>query len=612
MKFKKAVSVILMLAVVLSSFAAMGGFAVSASESDNLITNGGFDTDTQDWNVSGSNGTVVSTNENFKFDSALADGNVAKFQPKGDWLYQSVELEKGEYVLKFNAYATDKIFFGVYNNSNFSTDSIIKYTDYSAVNHLGNACDTVNYGHNDVPYAYYENGSANRKISYTFVLNESTTVYIAFKTYSAQTLYLDNVSLEKVKTELVNGDFKDGTTGWSVTPAGGATLTAETLTGSNVLAQGKAAKLVAAISTPAWMYQAIKLKAGTYTWEFTTDTKTTAQTASDYIVGVYNSSTFNNSSLIKGTVQYLPKGYSECKAFNYRPNTGDYQSGGNSNRYNKYTFVLENETVVYLALRSNATKDATLYADNMTLIKTETELVNGDFEDGTTGWNVTPAGGATLTAVDATTVSGLTWAKGKAAQLVINGGTTAWMYQKIKLAKGTYTWEFTTENLDESYKPIFGVYNSATFSDNNLIKGTVRSHAKNDKWNDVEYRSENGDYIGNGGAKRYNKYTFELTEETVVYLALRTNANNGATLYVDNMTLTLGLNNGDANYDGKVDICDMIRIKKMIANSGYNVGGDCNDDAKLDSTDLASLKKFLLFGVWTDNDATENSINLVD
>lgn len=622
MKFKKAVSVILMLAVVLSSFAAMGGFAVSASESTNLITNGGFDSDTTGWNVTGSNGNVESTSTG-SLNSNLADGNVAKFLPKGDWLYQSIELKKGEYVLKFNAFATGNIFFGVYNDSVFSADSIIKYTAYSSVNHEGTVITSGGYGHNDVPYAYYEDGNANRKISYTFVLNESTTVYIAFKTYRAKTLYLDNVSLEKVKTELVNGDFETGDlTGFE--NASGSKIeivNAKKYETDTTTFTGYAAYMPGGAADKAnTLLQKVTLKPGTYTWSFDVDLITVNTQGWNFMFGVYTGLTSggvgygSKTSIGTATGKYTDG--TNCGAINTNDFNGFYLSYGNKdltkNASLTVTFTLEDTTVVYFDVRTSV--NARAYVDNMTLIRTETELVNGDFEDGTIGWNVTPAGGATLTAVDATSDSGLTWAKGKAARLVTNNGTTAWMYQKIKLAAGTYTWEFTTENLT-NHLYVVGVYNSATFGKDTLISGTVvNSHPADTKgWrNDLKLQSTGNAYEGAGKAKRYNKYTFELTEETVVYLALRTNATTDATLYVDNMILTLELNNGDANYDGTVDIRDMIRIKKMIADNGYNVGGDCNDDGKLDSTDLASLRKYLLLGAWTDNAATANSISLVD
>lgn len=160
-------------------------------------------------------------------------------------------------------------------------------------------------------------------------------------------------------------------------------------------------------------------------------------------------------------------------------------------------------------------------------------LVNGGFDSNTDGWKVTADSGASLTAATDSNSSTLT--KGNAAKLV-NAGKTAWLYQAIKLQAGTYIWEFTTDTADaKSF--IIGVYNNEVFDKNSLIQGTVQSHAKTTSWADLEYRSANGDYQGPGSAHRYNKYTFVLEDETVVYLAVRSNANNGATLFADNMTL---------------------------------------------------------------------------
>lgn len=160
-------------------------------------------------------------------------------------------------------------------------------------------------------------------------------------------------------------------------------------------------------------------------------------------------------------------------------------------------------------------------------------LVNGGFDSNTDGWTVTADSGASLTA--ATDSSSGTLTNGNAAKLV-NAGKTAWLYQAIKLQAGTYIWEFTTDAANAG-NFIVGVYNDSVFGSSSLIKGDVQSHAKTTSWANLEYRSGNGDYMGPGSSHRYNKYTFVLENETVVYLAVRSNANNGATLFADNMTL---------------------------------------------------------------------------
>ena len=333
-----------------------------------------------------------------------------------------------------------------------------------------------------------------------------------------------------VDAGLVNGGFDSNTDGWTVTADSGASLTAATDSSSGTLTNGNAAKLVNAGKT-AWLYQAIKLQAGTYIWEFTTDTAN----AGNFIIGVYNNEVFDKNSLIQGTVQSHAK-TTDWANLEYRSANGDYMGPGGSHRYNKYTFVLENETVIYLAVRSNATNNATLFADNMTLTKEvelPTELVNGNFDTDTNGWQVTEGSGAILTA--ATDSSNGTLTNGNAAKLV-NAGKTAWLYQAIKLQAGTYIWEFTTDTANAG-NFIIGVYNNEVFDKNSLIQGTVQSHAKTTDWANLEYRSGNGDYIGPGGSHRYNKYTFVLENETVVYLAVRSNATNNATLFADNMTL---------------------------------------------------------------------------
>ena len=54
---------------------------------------------------------------------------------------------------------------------------------------------------------------------------------------------------------------------------------------------------------------------------------------------------------------------------------------------------------------------------------------------------------------------------------------------------------------------------------------------------------------------------------------------------------------GDANEDGHVDICDLVRINRQISVKGnYNLYGDMNSDAVLDSVDLATVRTDILSG----------------
>ncbi len=615
MKFKKAVSVILMLAVVLSSFAAMGGFAVNAADTGtNLVSNGDFEnTDTSAWKTTVENTFErVSSDSTFAFKGGSYVGKLTQSGSEQTWLYQSFNLPKGTYTLKFSCFTNaSEHLFGVYkSDSVFNETTLVQYDSFESLN--GNNYSSTTFRLNGTS-SYIDNGNACRKNTYVFTVTENNaTVSFAIRpsaSNSGKVLYLDDVSLTKVKTELVNGDFEDGTNGWSVTE-GKTAATFQTVSAvqddkhKDINITNNAGYFVTG-GIDTWLYQGVKLAAGEYTWEFHIDLYGTHN-----MVGAYKSKSGigTAAALITADTFTAVKDDGTVSSAFKNDNSKYIFSGGQNNWHYTitYKFTLTAETDVYFAIRGNG--GGCQYIDNMTLIKTETKLVNGTFDTDTNGWNVTPGDGASLTAEEE---SELTLAKGKAAKLV-NNGKTAWMYQAIKLNAGTYTWEFTTEAFNNSYSFIVGVYRDSTFGKDTLIQGTVKSHAANNVWRNVDCRSENGDYMGPGGAKRYNKYIFTLEDETVVYLAVRTNANSGATLYVDNMTLTLDLKNGDANYDATVDICDMIRIKKMIANKDCNVGGDCNDDGKLDSTDLTLLRKYLLLGTWAEETETPNSINLQD
>ena len=51
---------------------------------------------------------------------------------------------------------------------------------------------------------------------------------------------------------------------------------------------------------------------------------------------------------------------------------------------------------------------------------------------------------------------------------------------------------------------------------------------------------------------------------------------------------------GDANCDGRIDILDMIHIKKIAARAEYAEPCDLNNDKLTNTVDIALLKKFLL------------------
>ena len=63
---------------------------------------------------------------------------------------------------------------------------------------------------------------------------------------------------------------------------------------------------------------------------------------------------------------------------------------------------------------------------------------------------------------------------------------------------------------------------------------------------------------------------------------------------------------GDANYDGDIDVRDLVRGKKRIADEKYTIGADCVEDEELNSEDLTLLRQWLL-GI---KEEEVNSLNL--
>lgn len=51
---------------------------------------------------------------------------------------------------------------------------------------------------------------------------------------------------------------------------------------------------------------------------------------------------------------------------------------------------------------------------------------------------------------------------------------------------------------------------------------------------------------------------------------------------------------GDGNYDGIIDVRDLVNVKKTIAATKYQKNADLNDDGLLNASDLSILKEYLL------------------
>ena len=183
-------------------------------------------------------------------------------------------------------------------------------------------------------------------------------------------------------TSLVNGNFEDGTIGWSVTGTGATFKTVSGVQNENhkdVKITGKAGYFETKdINT--WLYQGVKLSAGKYTWDFRIDLYGTHN-----MVGAYTSlDGIGKSSNLIVADEFKATNDSGVVSSAFKKDTNDYRISlgqGNSHYTVSYTFTLSETTDVYFAIRGNG--GACQYIDNMK-VANQNVVALDDFSNYTT------------------------------------------------------------------------------------------------------------------------------------------------------------------------------------------------------------------------------------
>ena len=372
---------------------------------------------------------------------------------------------------------------------------------------------------------------------------------------------------------LVNGDFGSDVTGWDVTDSSSKLESVEKQNGQ--LATGKAAKFTNGGSL-SWMYQAVKLQKGNYVWEFTADIY-----AAYFMVGVFKNE-IKAENLITGTVQAHAT-ENDWIAMNLRDANGDYNKGfgsGEGHNYVRYEFTLTEESTVYFAVRTGATKNNYLIADNMVLISNN--LINGDFETTDLTGYLQPINN-TVKVVNTVQNNESFTLDGYAAYLSANND---YLTQAVKLPAGKYTWTFNGKiNTDGGWSLLAGVFTKIGSDKGGYTTGSSVGTAKVlSGVSDTAFKNTptNGYYLA-ANAGQYNidfEFTFELTTETVIYLSMRTGTGDKA--YIDNMKLEkfkeLDTNNYDFN-DGTIDESFVISSENQADSSRKITVVDSGDSA---------------------------------
>ena len=193
-----------------------------------------------------------------------------------------------------------------------------------------------------------------------------------------------------------------------------------------------------------------------------------------------------------------------------------------------------------------------------------TTLQNGNFENSTTGWSITPntnGNPGTLTAVNAAQDASHTirLVDGYAGYYT-TGHTSTWLYQGVRLQPGKYTWEYTSDLIGTYY--FMGAYTSIENIGKaaGLIEADTFSAVRHDGTVSTGYKLKTNYYqlyLKAGGSYTFT-LDFTIENATDVYFAVR--ANQGGIQYIDNMTLNAVSDTPDVNTstnydfeDGKVD-----------------------------------------------------------
>ena len=621
------------------------------------IENGTFDENVNGWETTSGTLTHSATGP-----VVINTGNYAKLSVTTgatDWVYQKVTLEEGIYTWNFDAEKTSgsRIYYGVYTDLDTMGKANSKPLFDNATVFISNAggaggthtitntsvSDMTSSNHTGCYFknAYVTSYHASQlkfNVSYKFTLNEKTTIYFAVSAANGATLYLDNVSLVRARSELENGSFDESVDGWETT----AGTLSHVATGPSVINTGNYAKLAMPSGAAGWIYQEINLAAGDYTWTF--DAEKTSGSRINY--GVYtsldtlgktnsnplfdNATVFISNASGGGASHTITSASTTSTTANH---TGFYYNNAFVSSFHSsqlkfhvtYKFTLKIKTTIYLAV--SAANGATLYLDNVTLVRDRTELENGTFDKDVNGWNSIDTSNGVITHENGR----LKYTAKTADAGNVNG--SHYVYQQIKLAPGNYTWSFDVEKSNVGNYLYFGVYSDAsTIGKSNIVykgasvyctqatNGTtlnewiavpaVASNVRDNSSLGTSYFTDNSNqycavYTGQDASGVTNKfnivYTFTLKATTTVYLAVGTECRVADTenyyIYLDNIELEETLN-GDCNNDGIINAYDLVAFRSylldVIRKEFHYELSDANNDGVWDIRDLVALKKLLV------------------
>ena len=596
LNYKRIISIVVSVSLVLSILILPKSVFATSSQSNNLIQNGDFELgDITGFNPN-QNISVVDTSST----SGVSINSNNAFFTEGNELIKEISLPSGDYVwqfdVKFKSNGGYSVVFDVYgglanNNAYGSGTSFGERTNISLMNlNTGASSSAIaSNGGGNGHRIDVNNGTFNYKVTEEFTITEQKTVYLAIRAGAGDFVYIDNMSLvmknvsPTLNTELINGDFENGTTGWNVTEgvAAGTFKTVNTKQADNhsINITNNAGYFVTG-GVDTWLYQGVKLAAGEYTWKFHLDLRGTHN-----MVGAYKSKDGigTETSLIAADT-FTAVNDDNVVSTAFKKETSDYRISFDQGNYHytvTYVFTLTEETEVYFAIRGNG--GACQYIDNMSLVKTivapslNTELVNGDFENGATGWSVTEGATAgTFKTVNTKQADNHSINITNNAGYFVTGGVDTWLYQGVKLAAGEYTWKFHldlrgTHNMVGAYKSKDGIG-----TETSLITADTFTAVNDSNVVSTAFKKETSDYrisLDQGNYHYTVTYVFTLTEETEVYFAIR--GNSGGHQYIDNMSLKVTGEEDDyvidtSNYDfenGKMDGISFIASSEGLSKS---------------------------------------------
>lgn len=526
MNFKKSISLILTLALVLSASLAVSSFNISANAGGNLIKDGDFEgtSPLENFYYTESSSNQASVVE-YQFDEGSATNKAVKLMRSStddgygraiSYDLKSLNLAVGSYKLTFdldvtnstsNAYA---LYYGVYNGTYDKYGMF--YSDKSSLSENKNIVKTAAENtfiarstgslngvavYKDevttidkgirLSFSKANNATAKAKIALEFnVDGTEENLYFSVGVSVGTTAYVDNVTL--VSTESVidgalvtpNSDFEEGSLTGFAAGKNVKVVTAPVNETDSTTFKGSAAYLGprTGANTSNLTY-AMTIPAGNYNISFDLDAFAGSAKGDNIIVGLYKGTpdSYNRGFANTNDLIVAPKAYDKSTSSEYTLATEHKtykgtqikfaNSGDNKNLKFVAEFELTEETTAFLGIAfliDNKTDYAYLDNIKVTVADSDELLTNGNFEYGSLyGYEYSYTGEDKIFVTD----------KGAFIPYRTKSASGKFLNQKVNLSAGDYVFKF---DADITYSGSESVYFSVATNLDSMGRAYSETH----------------------------------------------------------------------------------------------------------------------------------------